>query len=579
MLYYFLLSSILPNEFYDHHEHLGIIKNQDIAFNQLQRAETVSNLSNNHYDLIIIGGGITGAGIALDASLRKLKVLLVEKKDFAAGTSSKSTKLIHGGLRYLKKFEIGLVRESGLERAIAHSNIPHLVHPEKMLLPIVNNGTFGRLSANLAISIYDRLAKVPSKDRKKSLSKEDFLKREPLINPDILKSGIMYSEYRTDDARLSIELVKAARRESAEAINYMEVQEFYYEDGKVQGVHCMDHLQGESIIFKASQVVSAGGPWVDLLREKNHSKKGKSLRLTKGVHIVVNHKRLPLKHSIYFDDFNGRMIFAIPRGKVTYIGTSDTEYKKSLDRVICDTEDMDYLLRTVNNMFKAIDLNSSDVVSSWAGLRPLIHKKGKSPSDLSRKDEIFESESGLISIAGGKLTGYRKMAERVVNLVLDRNPSFGNEEAITEQYKIHVDSFLNYEEYSNFLNEITTKNLPKGISKYYSWYLCSTFGKHAEMIISQALKDDERELSAALIKAEIDYCVTFESAVKPEDYFNRRSGKLYFDIDSVKTNFDLIHTCFQNHFGWTAPQLEKIKAASEVYIADAILIKSKHNDG
>lgn len=509
----------------------------------------------------------------MDASLRKLKVLLVEKKDFAAGTSSKSTKLIHGGLRYLKKFEIGLVRESGLERAIAHSNIPHLVHPEKMLLPIVNNGTFGRLSANLAISIYDRLAKVPSKDRKKSLSKEDFLKREPLINPDILKSGIMYSEYRTDDARLSIELVKAARRESAEAINYMEVQEFYYEDGKVQGVHCMDHLQGESIIFKASQVVSAGGPWVDLLREKNHSKKGKSLRLTKGVHIVVNHKRLPLKHSIYFDDFNGRMIFAIPRGKVTYIGTSDTEYSNSLDRVLCKIEDRDYLLRTVNNMFKTIKLTKEDVVSSWAGLRPLIHKTGKSPSDLSRKDEIFESESGLISIAGGKLTGYRKMAERVLDLVLVRNPSFGNEEASTEQYKIHVDSFTDYDEYLTFLNTVTEKNLDKGISKYYSWYLCSTFGKHASMIINQALKDDSPDVYAALISAEIDYCIKYESAVMPDDYFNRRTGKLYFDVESIKKYFDLIHSCFQVHFGWTHEELKSMKIISKTHIADAVSIK------
>ena len=195
-----------------------------IRFSNKDRVKRVAAAQATLYDLIVVGGGVTGAGIALDARLRGLNVLLLEKDDFASGTSSKSTKLIHGGLRYLKQLEFGLVRETGLERSIVHENACHLVHPETMMLPIVDGGSFSRWSASLAISVYDWLAKVPEKDRKNLLSREDALGMEPLLNADILKSAIAYSEYRTDDARLTLELIKAARREGAEAFNYMEVK-------------------------------------------------------------------------------------------------------------------------------------------------------------------------------------------------------------------------------------------------------------------------------------------------------------------------------------------------------------------
>ncbi len=208
----------------------------ELLFNNFKRDQKLKEAASVNYDLIVIGGGITGAGIALDATLRGLSVLLLEKSDFASGTSSKSTKLIHGGLRYLKQFEFGLVRETGLERAVAHKNIPHLVHPENMLLPIVEGGTFSSITASLAISVYDFLASVESVDKKKSLSKKEVIKHEPLLNKKLLKSGYAYSEYRTDDARLTIELIKAACREGALAFNYVKVIDFIYEDGIIKGV-------------------------------------------------------------------------------------------------------------------------------------------------------------------------------------------------------------------------------------------------------------------------------------------------------------------------------------------------------
>ena len=269
--------------------------------------------------------------------------------------------------------------------------------------------------------------------------------------------------------------------------------------------------------------------------------KGKSLHLTKGVHIVVPYQKLPIKNAVYFDAFDGRMIFAIPRGKVTYIGTSDTNYTKNLNRVVCTIEDIEYLLDKVNQIFKN-SLNSDDVISSWAGLRPLIHEDGKSPSELSRKDEIFISDSGLISIAGGKLTGFRKMSEKVIDLLIEKNTSLPKEKCKTQNYKIHADSFNTYDEYKVFENSIIEEFQEHDISAFEAWYLVTTYGKNAKLILEQTIEKVQAGMSfhEALIRTEMDYTIMYESASFPDDFLNRRTGKLYFDIESITRNFDFI---------------------------------------
>ena len=545
---------------------------KDISFNNLKREARIAYSETQIYDLIIIGGGITGVGIALDASLRGLRTLLVEKKDFASGTSSKSTKLIHGGLRYLKQLELGLVKETGLERAVAHNNIPHLVHPEKMLLPIVNKGTFGKFSAMLAITVYDKLAKVPEKDRKKSFSKKETQELEPLLNSQILKSSIQYSEYRTDDARLTIELIKAAIREGAEAFNYMEVEEFIYENNIVKGIICIDRVAQIKREFKGAQVVSAAGPWVDVLRTTNRSKVGKSLQLTKGVHIVLPREKLPLESSVYFDAFDGRMLFAIPRANVTYVGTSDTNYQGNKDKICCTLEDANYILKATNNMFGIKKLEVEDIISSWAGLRPLIHEDGKSPSELSRKDEIFISESKLISIAGGKLTGFRKMAERIVNLVIESNKNLEPKGCQTKFYKIHSDSFQDYNEFETYLEQIKKEYDDILHSKYDAWYFVTTYGKNAKTILNSARSNSEEGIKS-LLSAEIEYCIQYESCYAPDDYFNRRSGRIYFEIDSVKSNLDFIIDIFSKRFAWKIEQIVEMKNLALSYLEEVEAIQ------
>lgn len=388
-----------------------------MEFSSLKRAETYHKMENEELDLLVIGGGITGAGIALDAATRGMKVAVVEMQDFAAGTSSRSTKLVHGGLRYLKQFEVKMVAEVGKERAIVYENGPHVTTPEWMMLPFYKEGTFGPISTNIGLRVYDFLAGVKKSERRKMFGVEEALRREPLLKKDGLKGAGYYVEYKTDDARLTLEVMKKAVEKGALALNYAKVEELVYENSKLAGVKVQDQIDQSKHVLYAKNIVNAAGPWVDNLREKDGSKKGKTLQLTKGIHLVFDGEKFPLKQAIYFDTPDGRMVFAIPREGKTYVGTTDTVYKADIAHPTMTEEDRDYVLSAIHFMFPDVALGPEDIESSWAGLRPLIHEDGKDPSEISRKDEIFVSDSGLISIAGGKLTGYRKMAESVVDRV------------------------------------------------------------------------------------------------------------------------------------------------------------------
>ncbi|WP_273568399.1 glycerol-3-phosphate dehydrogenase/oxidase [Maribacter halichondriae] len=511
---------------------------KNIKFSNLDRTKTVQKLSKEKYDLVVIGGGITGGGIALDAASRGLKVALVEKGDFASGTSSKSTKLIHGGLRYLKQFDFWLVKEVGSERAIVHKLAPHLVLPEKMLLPLIENGSYGKWLTSIGLKVYDILAQVTGDDKRKMLEKKEAMKLEPLLPKKILKGAGYYAEYRTDDARLTIENIKTSLKYGAEALNYAEVTDFFYADEKVAGVKVKDVVSGTEFEIKSKYVINAAGPWVDELRSVNNSKKGKQLHLTKGVHLVFPHEKLPVKQSVYFDVPDGRMMFAIPRGKVTYVGTTDTNFNKDKDNVDIDLADAIYLLSAVNNMFPKIELEMEDIVSSWAGLRPLIHEEGKSASELSRKDEIFTSDTGLISIAGGKLTGYRKMAERVVNRIakkMEEEHESKLKECDTENIPLcGNDGFKKFKHVKKYIAEIYGKIKSDGFTEYDAWFLITNYGKQTETILETYASLKDEDIYIRMAKAELRFGIDHEMVQTPMDFFIRRTGRLYFDIDSVR---------------------------------------------
>jgi glycerol kinase len=550
------------------------VMEETVRFSVLDRTIQIEKLQTQKFDLAIIGGGVTGAGIALDAASRGLKVCLIEKNDFASGTSNKSTKLIHGGLRYLKQMEIGLVRESGSERAIVHKLAPHLVIPEKMLLPLVEGGTYGKMMTSIGLKVYDYLADVKGDDRRRMLNKEETLCKEPLLDNSAVLGGGLYAEYRTDDARLTIEILKKATLFGATVINYCEMESFNYKDNsKIESLNCIDYNTGTLFNITATSYVSAAGPWVDLLRKKDHSMDHKYLHLTKGIHIVFPSEKLPIKQPLYFDVADGRMIFAIPRGRVTYVGTTDTNYVGSLNRIVATQDDASYLLEAVNVTFPSLNLVLDDIESNWAGVRPLIHEEDKDPSELSRKDELFISDSGLISIAGGKLTGYRKMAHRVIDAVLktmNESHKAKLKKSFTETISLVSPILKSTSEVNTYTASIEKKMTQFGITDpYQAWYLCTTYGKQSDIIIEKSKGFKNKDVLERLIRAEFWYCIHFEMTNSLADFFVRRTGRLYFNINSIqKYKYLVLKDCIQ-YLDWEEQRVKEEKAALEMLLKDA----------
>ncbi len=541
-------------------------------FSSENRNLILKEMEQEKFDVLVIGGGITGSGIALDAATRGVKTALVEMQDFAAGTSSRSTKLVHGGLRYLKQLEVKMVAEVGKERAIVYENGPHVTTPEWMLLPIYEGGTFGKFSTSIGLFVYDFLAGVKSSERRKMLSAEETLKHEPLLKKEGLKGGGYYVEYKTDDARLTIEVIKEAVKQGATAVNYTKVEAFIYENGRVKGVKVVDQLTKNSYNIYANKIVNAAGPWVDSLREKDQSRKGKSLQLTKGIHLVIDQSRFPLNQAIYFDTPDGRMVFAIPRDGKTYVGTTDTAYKGDIIHPRMTTEDRQYVINAINYMFPSLNINSKDIESSWAGLRPLIHEDGKSPSEISRKDEIWKSDSGLITIAGGKLTGYRKMAELVVDLLVKK---FKEEEdrtfpsCLTKTLPISGGNFGGSKNFQSFINEKVKLGIAYGLSREEAEKLVKRYGSNIDKVFEYR-KDFDAESGLPLyVYLEMIYSIRHEMTTKPIDFFFRRTGTLLFDIHWAKEWKDKVIETMASVLKWEPGQKRVFQNELEKYLNDA----------
>lgn len=510
--------------------------------NALTRKHQLDHMSKFEYDLLIIGGGITGAGIALDASMRGLNVALVEMQDFSEGTSSRSTKLIHGGLRYLKQMQVNVVRETGRERAIVYENGPHVTTPEWMLLPFHKGGTFGEFTTSLGLKVYDSLAQVDKNERRNMLTKQEVIERVPNIKSDGLRGGGHYVEYKTDDARLTVEVMKKAASYGADAVNYVKADGFLYDNGTVTGIKAKDVLRNDTYEIKSKAVVNATGPWVDEVRANDQAGRQtkKHLVHTKGVHIVFKQEDFPLTQAVYFDTKDdGRMIFAIPRAGKTYVGTTDTFYGENKARPKAETEDKAYLVDAINFMFPTLNIDISMIESSWAGIRPLIQSGSKNASDISRKDEIWHSTSGLITIAGGKLTGYRHMAEEIVDEVaeyLKKHHKMNVKKVSTKNEPVSGGDVGGSVGYQNYVDNISRKAPSYGLTLDEGHMLAMKYGSNVEAVYQYAGITNDNHEKYSLPKplyAEVIYGILHEMVIKPADFFVRRSGKLYFEIEDV----------------------------------------------
>jgi glycerol-3-phosphate dehydrogenase len=554
-------------------------------FSVTERINYLRAMAEQQLDLFVIGGGITGAGIAWDASVRGMKVGLVEMNDFGSGTSSRSTKLIHGGLRYLKQGEVRLVQEVGSERALLHKSTPYLVDPIPMLLPIYKKGTYGYLASSIGLYVYDWLAGVKRSERRKMYGRTKTMALEPLFKTDGLKGSGYYYEYRTDDARLTVEIMKSAKNSGATIANYAKVTDFIYKDGKVVGVKVKERISGEKFEIYAKKIVNAAGPWVDELRKKDSSLKGKHLLLTKGIHLVVDAKRLPIKQAAYFDVPDGRMIFVIPRGSKTYIGTTDTIYDGNPEDPRISSEDRQYLIDAVNAAFPTVRLEVADIESGWVGLRPLVHEEGKSPSEVSRKDEMFVSERGLITIAGGKLTGFRKMAEKVVNLV---SAQLRDEEGriyppcSTDRELISGGIAQDGESFEQNRTRLIEAGKAHGLNKEQVLDLLTRYGSNTGVLYEylKAIQEEalpDTPLMDSVLRAEVMYCVEHEMAVSACDFLLRRTGWILFDRFKAERVLESVLFIMGELLAWSPSDIKSQRASVIEQIKQAQGEETIHN--
>lgn len=381
------------------------------ASTNLDRTAILNALSAEPLDVLVIGGGIVGSGIARDAAMRGLRVGLVEQHDFASGTSSRSSRLLHGGLRYLAQGSVGLVHEASAEKKIVHLIAPHLAEPLAFVFPTYRaNRNWALWELKIGVKIYDLLCAGKNLGKSAWLTREETLQKVPGLAEAGLTGAVRYYDGFTNDARLVLDSLRSAAKHGAILLNYCRFRDARRKE--LWECDAADALAGTALSLRARAVVNATGPWADGLP---HS--GMKLRLTKGVHLVVDRSRLGAPDAVVMTE-GKRILFVIPWGVRSILGTTDTDYHGPPDQVSADAGDIRYLLEIANQFFPGAKLTGRDVTGSWAGLRPLIANPNGAPSDISRSHEIRHCEPGWWDVAGGKLTTYRLMAEQTVDRIV-----------------------------------------------------------------------------------------------------------------------------------------------------------------
>jgi len=461
------------------------------ALDARQRAQVFAELEARTFDLAVIGGGITGAGIARDAAMRGLSVALVEARDYASGTSSRSSKMIHGGLRYLAQGDIALVKEAASERQILRRIAPHLTRLSPFLIPTTNMAMTAKLRTGLWT--FEKLGGVPEAEKHEVIGLAELQRREPLMRTDKLNGAVLYPEFLTDDARLVLANIRSAQGAGAVVVNHAAASELTG-DGLV-ATSTLDDGLGARI--RAKLVVNAAGAWVDKVRGLEAGESDTRMSLSRGIHLVLPRERLPIHSTLIIRAPDKRSIFVVPRGAFTYIGTTDVFHDGADYWPAPTRSDIDYLLRATEAALDIDPVRDAEIVSLWSGVRPLIAQPGKKANEVSRKDEIWTSPGGMVSIAGGKLSAYRAMAERVVDLVVERL-------GVTAQPCSTAEAAL-----------------PGG----------SRTVEVADERLARLYGDEANEILIAGgdVAAEAVRAVTHEGAARLEDYWVRRSARAWFD--------------------------------------------------
>jgi glycerol-3-phosphate dehydrogenase len=499
-------------------------------FDLATRRQSLERAATGRADVLVIGGGITGAGVARETALRGLSTVLVDKGDFSSGTSSRSSKLIHGGLRYLAQGDISLVREAARERAVLRRLAPHLAEPVWMMMPTASLA--GRMKMQAGVWTFEKLAGSEAGDKFRVLDRAKTLEEEPGLRRSPLAGAVVFQEYRTDDARLVLETLQSAAASGALVANYAEVIAVEADDGGVR-VTVRDNLAEGALEIRARTVVNASGPWFERVRSLIGPATGDAsntrLQLTRGIHVVVPLERLPVRHSVVLKSPDGRSTFVVPRGRFVYIGTTDTHYAGAPEEPGVSVEDTRYLLDSVAATF-ADAPSAADIIGTWSGVRPLLAQEGKSPSEISRRDEIITGPGPVVAIAGGKLTTYRRMSERVcaeVFRVLGRSADVGIDSA-------NVPLAGGDESAQQAARRAQPESDENAALEQRLW---STYGVAAATIIER-IRGDAGLASPVgglgeLTRGEVEHAVSHEMATNLDDVMRRRSRVAMFDTHAA----------------------------------------------
>ncbi|MGR5140328.1 FAD-dependent oxidoreductase [Photobacterium sp. DNB23_23_1] len=529
------------------------------------KRSALHELSNTVFDLVVIGGGITGAATARDAALRGLKVVLVEKDDFASGTSSRSSKLIHGGLRYLETYQFGLVAESVREREMALKLAPHLTKVQPFLYMFYDDTPDKKWLLNLGLTFYDLVSGSWNKRRHKMLNKEQVLARQPEFRQEGLRGAAMFYDVSTDDARVTIDTVKGAAEHGAQVINHCEVTGLTFTDNQCNGVKVIDKLTKQQGVIQGHYVINSTGPWSDKILNFERSD-STVLRPTKGVHIVLRKQDFPLHSAVFMrspDD--GRTVWPIPsmQDDRVFIGTTDTTYEGDLNNVHPEKEDIRYLLNVANHLMPKKKITEDHIVGSWAGLRPLIAPEDElNNSKTPREHQILRSESGVYSIVGGKLTSNRIMAKQLLDRVVkhdqykhlrpDLLPYRASKVAISGAQKTGAEMNAGKNKYA--VNNVVAKLREVGIPFYLARVWASRYGYNAHCIAKYWNKGPlyQKALGAReLTVAEVHYCIHEEAACSLKDLLVRRTSAFFWDKNGGLEQVGPIVQEMQAILGWT----------------------------
>lgn len=603
-------------------------------FSRGTRQESIEKMQHEKLDLLIIGGGITGAGVALQAAASGIKTGLIEMQDFAEGTSSRSTKLVHGGIRYLKTFDVEVVADTVGERAVVQGIAPHIPKPDSMLLPIYEDEgatTFNMFSVKVAMDLYDKLANVTgTKYENYTLTPEEVLEREPFLKKEGLKGAGVYLDFRNNDSRLVIDNIKKAAEDGAYLVSKMKAIGFLYEGDQIVGVKARDLLTDQVVEIHAKIVINTSGPWVDKIRNLNFKRAvSPKMRPTKGVHLVVDAKKLPVPQPTYFDTGkqDGRMVFAIPRENKTYFGTTDTDYQGDYTDPKVTQEDVDYLLDVINHRYPDANITLADIESSWAGLRPLLignsgsdynggdngsisdksfskvvdtvteykenkasrlevedvlnhlenSRDEKAPSSISRGSSLERESDGLVTLSGGKITDYRKMAEGALKLIrqlLKDDYRMSVKEIDSKHYPVSGGDF-DPTKLEETVEELTKIGVESGLAEADAKYIADFYGTNAKKIFALAKEMTPYEGLSLAESARLRYGLEEEMVLAPGDYLIRRTNHLLFERDQLDAIKQPIIDAIASYFAWSAEEKKRQEAHLEELIAESDLRELK----